>query len=222
MWRDIFWRALAVLLLAIRLLPIRNCAENGPVVMDLIPEAVRREQQLIDRCLGGDAAAWSELFAYCHAGLQRSIRAFLGRAGSDASLIDEISARVWYGLVRNEFELLARFDPNRGCRFITFLAALAKAETRVFLRSERRRKTREHFASRPEVAYRTISTQLLSQEEFLATLTPSERLFFDEVLTAVGSDDAAGRYSKHNQWQLRHRVRKKMILYFGEATAAVP
>ena len=40
---------------------------------------------------------------------------FWGRWRTAASLVDEIAARVWYALVRNDFELLGRFDFARGC-----------------------------------------------------------------------------------------------------------
>ena len=67
-----------------------------------------------------------------------SIRAFLGRYAGDPSLVDEIGARVWYALVKNDFALLARFDVRRGCRLQSFVCLLAKAEARLVMRSERR------------------------------------------------------------------------------------
>src|SRR5262245_37060395 len=140
---------------------------------------IREERELIDRCLAGDPSAWSGLYDHCHDGIVRSIRVFLGQGAKDASLVDEIAARVWYALVRNDFERLSRFDSNRGCRLITFLAALARAETRLLLRSERRRKNRERKASRPETSASKSSVSLDTplQQEFLSTLTPAERTF---------------------------------------------
>src|SRR5262245_50238722 len=179
---------------------------------------IREERELIDRCLAGDAGAWTGLYDHCHEPLVRSIRAFLGQGAKDASLVDEIAARVWYSLVRNDFERLSRFDPNRGCRLITFLAALARAETRLLLRSERRRKNRERKASRPETAKWDggFGIQLASEQEFLSILTHAERSYFTEVLTETDNTAAAAKYSQGNQWQLRHRVRKKLQLFFKD------
>lgn len=181
--------------------------------------AIREERELIDRCLAGDPAAWSGLYNHCHERLVRSIRAFLGQGGKDASLVDEIAARVWYALVRNDFDLLSRFDSNRGCRLVTFLAALARAETRLFLRSERRRKNRERNASRPETANCDdgLAAQPVSHQEFLSTLTPAEHRFYVDVLSNPGNTAAASRYSQKNHWQLRHRVRKKLKSFFGHS-----
>jgi hypothetical protein len=140
--------------------------------------------------------------------LLTSIRAFLGRAGQDLHLIDEISARVWYALVRNDFELMNKFDVARGCRFSTFLSVLAKTETRLLLRSERRRKLRELVASRPEGE--TPEGSVLTDSEFLATLSPAELAFFNDVLVSTISLDDQPQYTQENVWQLRHRVRRKL------------
>ena len=45
-------------------------------------------------------------------------------------------------------KLLGKFDVARGCRLSTFLSVLAKNETRVLLRSERRRRWRRAGAPR--------------------------------------------------------------------------
>ena len=145
-----------------------------------------------------------------HSSLLTSIRAFLGRAGHDTHLVEEISARVWYSLVRNDFELLARFDPARGCRLSTFLSVLGKSEARLLLRSERRRKTRECIASRPEIEQGDATCGgTLADDDFLATLSPRERAFYFDILVASRAVDES-TYSRQNQWQLRHRVRKKL------------
>ena len=70
---------------------------------------------LASRCLAGDVAAWEELYAQCHEPLLVSIRVMLGPQSADASLVDEIAARVWYALVAKDGELLARYKPSRGC-----------------------------------------------------------------------------------------------------------
>jgi DNA-directed RNA polymerase specialized sigma24 family protein len=175
---------------------------------------VAQDRRLVERCLAGDVEAWSQMYFQVHTSLLASIRRFLGRAGQDTDLIEEIAARVWYALVKNRFELLGKFDVRRGCRLSTFLSVLAKSETRVLLRSERRRRNREQVASRPEVNGNEPGNpgDVLSDEEFLATLSPAERTFYFEVLLAHCESHQQPRqnYSAENLWQLRHRIRKKL------------
>jgi hypothetical protein len=184
-------------------------------------ELVLADRRLVDSCLAGEAGAWSILYRRFHDTLVASIRSFLGRSASDGSLVDEIAARVWYALVRNDFELLARFDIRRGCRLSTFLSVLAKTEARLLLRSERRRRVREQAVSRNESAVKNADavTEGLSEEEFVATLSPAERAFYEDVLKATIADsDTAARYSQQNTWQLRHRVRRKLEKFLGECS----
>ncbi len=75
----------------------------------------------MERCLAGEVAAWEELYAQYHDVLLASVRCFLGQARSDHNLVDEIAARVWYALVANDGALLAKYDPKRGARIITFM-----------------------------------------------------------------------------------------------------
>jgi DNA-directed RNA polymerase specialized sigma24 family protein len=174
--------------------------------------------RLVARCKRGEPVAWSEIYQSFHDRLQASIRPILGPMANDASLVDEIAARVWYALIRNDFELLGRFDPARGCRLSTFLGVIAKHEARQLLRSERRRRSREQGASKIE-ATSTLAVrelELASDEEFLATLTPSERAFYVEVLLAPEGAIPAKEYTKANAWQLTHRVKEKMAEFlFG-------
>jgi hypothetical protein len=197
-------------------------ARPQPTVPEAHPsEQVIADRRLVDACLAGESGAWSLLYRRFHDGLVASIRSFLGRSSSDTSLVDEIAARVWYALVRNDFELLSRFDVRRGCRLSTFLSVLAKTEARLLLRSERRRRVREQAVSRSESAAKNSdqSTESLSEEEFAATLSPAEKAFYEDVLKASSLDaNSASRYSQQNTWQLRHRVRKKLEKFIGEMT----
>lgn len=181
---------------------------------------VAQDRLLVERCLAGEIPAWSQIYRQFHGSLLASIRSFLGRAGQDANLIEEIAARVWYAVIKNDFELLAKFDAARGCRFSTFLSVLAKNETRVLLRSERRRKGREHLVSRSEVEKDrdAKASEILSDEEFLITLSPAERKFYLEVLVPDLSDSDEGSYSSQNVWQLRHRVRRKLERFLNESS----
>src|SRR4051812_27436373 len=72
--------------------------------------AIRAERELIEACLAAQPAAWSQLYDHCHEPLLAAIRGFLREAATDLSLVDEIAARVWYSLVRDDATLLSRFD----------------------------------------------------------------------------------------------------------------
>lgn len=199
-----------------------SSARREPTVPAAQPsEHVLADRRLVDSCLAGETGAWSLLYRRFHDTLVASIRSFLGRSSSDSSLVDEIAARVWYALVRNDFELLSRFDVRRGCRLSTFLSVLAKTEARLLLRSERRRRVREQAVSRNESAVKNTdaATQSLSEAEFVATLSPAERAFYEDVLKAAVTDpESASRYSQQNTWQLRHRVRRKLERFLGDVT----
>jgi hypothetical protein len=185
---------------------------------------VQRDGRLVARCLAGDVVAWSEIYQDQHDSLLVLIRRFLNRAGRDVNLVEEIAARVWYVLIKNDFELLSKFDVTRGCRLATYLAVVAKNETRVLFRSERRRKTREQLASRPDITAASSvveSSQLVADDEFLVTLSQAERTFFQDVLMAppVDREEAEQAYSAENNWQLRSRVRKKLEQYISQSDA---
>ena len=187
-----------------------------------VDAAVAADRQLVDRCLAGDVAAWSLLYQQTHDSLLATIRSFLGRAGHDRNLVEEVAARVWYAVVKDDFALLARFDVRRSCRLSTFLSVLAKSETRMLFRSERRRKSREHLVSRPELDDDVpMPGALASDEEFLATLSPAEKTFYLDVLVAPSErrDLAEQGYSSENMWQLNYRVRKKLERFILDSSS---
>ncbi len=176
-----------------------------------ITAAVRDDRQLVEDCLTQEPAAWTRLYQACHDPLLAAIRSFLHNAVTDANLVDEIAARVWYAVVRNDGEMLSRFDVARGCRLTTFLSVLAKNEARQYFRTERRRRSREEVASRREVETpNPFFFAYASEKEFLGTLTPGERAYYETVLISLPHDQATEQYSTENAWQLRHRVRKKL------------
>lgn len=187
-------------------------APPDPCGRSQISANVREDRELVEDCLAQKPTAWSRAYQLCHQPLLVAIRLFLGEAAADANLVDEIAARVWYALVRNEGELLSRFDVARGCRLTTFLSILAKSEARQYLRAESRRRVRERTASRPEVEAhsRCLSTPFASEEDFLRTLTSSERDYYKNVLISSSDAELGREYSRHNGWQLRHRVKKKL------------
>lgn len=177
------------------------------------------DRKVIEGCIAGDAASWSLLYERCHEPLLVSIRSFLREAAADIHLVDEVAARVWYSVVRNDCELLARFDVTKGCRLTTFLSLLARSEARQYFRAERRRRAREETAARREAG--SDRTQSLGSEipcdEFLDSLSPSERTYYEKVLIAPTEGSAIDEYTAENSWQLRHRVRKKLFRYLEDS-----
>jgi DNA-directed RNA polymerase specialized sigma24 family protein len=180
---------------------------------------VVEDRRLVDRCVAGETTAWSSLYGYSHDSLLAGIRAFLGTGGHDANLVDEIAARVWYALVKDDFELLNRFDIRHGCRLSTFLSIVAKNEARLLLRSEKRRKVRELAASKHETesSPTTDVAISLSDEEFVLTLSPAERIFYFEVLIDRRGTGSSAKYSEQYRWQLRHRIRKKLERFISSS-----
>jgi len=167
--------------------------------------------------------AWRRLYSEFQGPLTASIKAHLRPERLDPSLIDEISARVWYLLVQNNFELLDRFDVNRGCRLTTFLSMLARTQLRIFFRSEKRRRVREREAYRPEIVSPLEAIPCegnLSEQEFVSTLTSAERAFYEQVL--VSHENSSGAtYGAPETSQLRHRIKKKLtnFLQSGDKSA---
>lgn len=197
-------------------LPI--CTESAD--WDLAPPEAQADRLLIDRCQAGDVAAWEMLYRQCHGPLLLAIKIFLGRYSAGEDLAEEIAARVWFNLVDDNGALLDRFDSRRGCRLTTFLAALAKRDVLRYLRGERRRHAREN-ASRPSPgSQRAVPPPpeadfSVSLDEFLDTLSLREREFCESYLLANSHDDV-NAFSPANRWQLRHRVRRKLIDFLGD------
>src|SRR5271165_2360258 len=104
---------------------------------------VQHDRQLAERCLAGEVAAWEEFYGRFHGPLCAAVSGMLGPGGSDLSRVDEIAARVWYALVRNDGELLNRFDPARHARLGAFLRGLARIEVMQYFRAEYRRRAQE-------------------------------------------------------------------------------
>jgi DNA-directed RNA polymerase specialized sigma24 family protein len=198
----------------------------------LTPDLDRR---LIDRALAQEPDAWDDLYYRCHQPLLAAIRAIIGSRSADPNLVDELAARVWYAVVREDAKLLNRFDPARGCSLTTYLALLAKDEASRLFRSEKRRRRRETAVATSDAKAPPKSTPApgaatITLAEFAATLTPAEKTFYDEITVrhatngapATNGDNGSngvekingnghshGR-SQANEWQLNHRVRRKL------------
>jgi hypothetical protein len=199
---------------------------NGNSVVDSSSgdrHLVLEDRQLVDSCLSGDTGSWRRLYLEFHGPLLASIQAYLGAGRFDQSLVDEIAARVWYVLVQRDFKLLSRFDIRRGCRLTTFLSMLAKTQTRILLRSEKRRRMRERWACRPEgrLPHEGIPYEgNLSEQEFVSSLSSSERAFYRDVLVMPAASGSAAPYQPPEISQLRHRIKKKLKRFLGHDDSA--
>lgn len=180
---------------------------------------VEEDRQLIGRCRAGEVHAWDELYSRCHPGLSSSIKVLLGGGCSDRNLVDEIAARVWYALIENDGRLLARYDPRRGARLITFLRTVAGTEVRRHFRGERRRQRRERIAldGKPPHHPAGHAETTASLREFLPTLTAVEREFCEDHLAAcpAGGGLVDREPLSANARQLAHRIRKKLSRFLG-------
>ena len=181
--------------------------------------ALRADAILAKRCVAGEVAAWEELYAQCHDPLCLSIKLMLGRLSADQSLVDEIAARVWYALVANDGDLLARYNPKRRARLITFMRTLAKGEISNHFRAEVRRRERELVALRERPQHQGAEPEhtISVLSEFLDTLSPGERGFCNEHLLAEAADAGAVAYSSASIWQLTRRVYQKLMRFLSRS-----
>jgi hypothetical protein len=180
--------------------------------------ALEADHCLAKRCVAGEVAAWEEFYAQCHDPLLGGIRVLLSGWTSDANLVDEIAARVWYALVTDDGKLLTRYDPRRGGRLSTFMGAIAKGIVGQYLRSERRRLDREREASYGKPPHHADGQdQVVSaMDEFLETLGPGERQFCDEhLLNSPGDGEQNGTLSRAGFWQRSRRVYQRLRRFLG-------
>jgi DNA-directed RNA polymerase specialized sigma24 family protein len=184
--------------------------------------AAQTDYRLAQRCLAGEVAAWEALYARCHTALLISVRILLGGAGADADLVDEIAARVWYTLVAEDGEILARYSPDRGARLITFMRAIAKDLACRYFRSERRRRRRQAVAVCSKLWQGKVPNTSVesnpSVDEFLGTLDSSERQFCDEhLLDLPGTepDDDGQGPSPVSIWRWSRRIYQKLSRFLA-------
>jgi len=173
------------------------------------------DRQLAKRCLAGEVAAWEDLYGRYHEPLCRAIGGMLGAGGSDLSRVDEIAARVWYAVVKNDGELLDRFDPARHTRLGGFLRGLARIEIMQYFRTEYRRRNQEaacvaHAGGSASYSDWQVNAMI---EDFATTLTAGEQEFLEEHLLGK-HEDGERRWSDATIWQRCHRIRQKLKTFF--------
>jgi len=178
------------------------------------------DQDLIDRCLDGDEKGWEELYQEFHPRLVEAIKFLLGTEAQKIHLVDEIAARVWYSLLRDDARLLARFDVTRNCRLDAFLMGIARMEILRYFRSERRRQAHEAVGGRRLIDRQPISDSQMAAmiDEFVSTLTEGEKDFMEKFLVSLPSeeDPEAFEITDSNIWQRRHRIRSKVNDFFDD------
>jgi hypothetical protein len=96
------------------------------------------------------------------------------------------------------------------------LSLLAKNETKMFFRSEQRRRNRERVSSKNVDYVTDFEYNIESDEEFLSTLTRAELTFYKDVLIGFAADNGEADYSPANVWQLTRRVKKKLQAFLGD------
>jgi RNA polymerase sigma factor (sigma-70 family) len=199
-------------------IPKEEKREPQSVTQETLDHGHQEQQNLVDRCRDGDEFAWEQMHAQCQAYVLRQIRYMLRDRARDADLVEEIAARVWFGLVSHDGYLLNRFEPKNGSGLKNYLAAIARFEVLRHLRGEFRRKRREHETRAMRVSDRDdrlLADIAMDVNDFLPQLTPREQEFFHHVL--LGNNGHHLRISAPNAWQLKHRIRKKLLEFLEMA-----
>ncbi|MBN1910412.1 MAG: hypothetical protein JW818_11780 [Pirellulales bacterium] len=198
---------------------LQDDPSSGSGTTELQPSCSRRatdDRELVDHCLAGDETAWEKLYYRCHPALIKAIRYLLDNDNRDLNLVEEIAARVWYLLLKNDGELLGRFDPERDCRLQAYLIGFARNEILQYLRAERRRRSHEATGGRLLLAGQRSSHWPIHSmiDEFAATLNEREQEFLESYLltppTTKPQEPAEPELSPTNIWQRRHRLRFKL------------
>jgi len=172
---------------------------------------------MVERCIDGKKDAWESLFHHYQPRLLAIIKRYLGPRAECGDLdAEEVAASIWYSLVVSESARLRRYDPSRGTKLLTYLAALARREIWKRYRREQSRHVRETRAARLDKTSGDDSQCNLLLEEFLKTLTPREREFCLTYLLATCGESELPGVSAANIWQLRCRVMRKLRLFSGE------
>ena len=185
-------------------------------------EPALTDRQLVEKCLKGDQRQWEKLYHRCQPRLRNAIEILLGLNSPDKYLVDEISARVWHALLRDECRLLALYDPQRDSTLDAFLMGLARIEIMRHNRAERRRQSHELIRGRRKLEEQRSHDWKAGalMNEFASTLTKSEREFLDQHLgRCTNTEDDAEPLSLSTTavWQRSHRIRLKLKSFFDES-----
>ncbi len=172
---------------------------------------------LLTRCLSGCEAAWEEFYQARTPELVRHVRHFLSSDRCDAETVEEIVARVWHTLLRDDARILRRYDPERYTGLGRYLAGVSRHVVRRYLRAERLRRSHESVGGRrADVDFTPSGLEFGTMlNEFAETLNPREVHFLEEYLLSSpnGDDDDL---SPAAVWQRRHRLRRKLLRFLKD------
>jgi DNA-directed RNA polymerase specialized sigma24 family protein len=171
-------------------------------------EELQSDIELVGGCLRGDKNAWEKLYFQCNAGLVYLIRSRLSQRLREDQ-IEEVASCVWLSLLEQDYALLRQYDPDRGCRLLTYLLKIARKEFRRLRRTGARQSSlenAEHFHNDVCTANEFVI------DDFLEVLSPRERQFCTDHLLTKESETSL-TLSQPNIWQLRHRVMKKARIF---------
>ena len=193
-------------------------ANLGPIRCDggdSVKDHVNRDGQMVDRCLAGDERAWERLYGECHPRLRKAIGLLLRADAGGVHTVEEIAARVWYALLRDDFRLLKAYDADRDSTLYSFLMGLARIEILRYTRSERRRRSYEMLGGRTRLEEQRVSEGQVASliDEFASTLTPGQREFMDLFVTGRAEnkpDSGLMGLSETSIRARRHRIRRKL------------
>ena len=199
---------------------VRPCEDHPVGESGADAAGSQADRLLVGRCLAGEPAAWEEIYGQYHAPLCALIRSQMSPDCCDPNVIDEIAARVWYDLVKDDGRLLARFDPCRDVRLGAFLRGLARIEILRYRRGEHRRcdgeaKVRANHRQHAPLSEYQVDALL---NDFVATLTPNERLFLQDYAlfpSVEGTNTDSTEPSDSSKWQRCHRIRLKLRAFFA-------
>jgi len=196
----------------------RPCDEisSSAALAEPTDRVLQDDEIIVIRCLRNEGQAWATLFEMCHSRILARLCSLFGRSPTALEKANDVAAQVWLSVLAHEGRLLRRFDARAGARLTTYLNSIAVKIGLSHLRESRRRLRREseyaaEFVKRIEVPH----TSLIEIEEFAALLSPCEATFYREHLLAADESFSTQRISEQNSWQLRHRVRKKLLGFLG-------
>ena len=201
--------------------PFAAC-ENMVPDAEIVPRQKTRleqDQELMERCVQGDLEAWDKIYLQCQPALLLSIKTMLIGKVADPNLAEEISARVWYAMIKEDGKLLARYDSKKGARLITFLRVVAKSEIAQHFRSEARRHRRELIAAgNKDVIRASNNEQAVAQLwDFEPTLTAAEKEFYEEYLIENSENGTGDLPLSAGNRKLRSRIKNKLIRFLDDS-----
>jgi DNA-directed RNA polymerase specialized sigma24 family protein len=181
------------------------------------PTSGDEDEKLVLRCLRNDRQAWAVLFESCHPRILARLYSLLGRRDNSLEIAHDIAAQVWLSVISDEGRALRHFNAAAGTRLSTYLNGIAVKQGLSYLRKSRRRLRHEaEYFSSSVKRIDAAPVTALDLRDFTQNLTPREAAYFCEELIPLEDGKATSRLSDQNSWQLRHRIRRKLLRFLRE------